>query len=164
MKAKSDGAYETDESAKLVLERGEGYRYGIAPKSAHYLIAVREEGGFGWTMFAVRSGVELTVWNEHPARWANPHSGVVDDETPFYPHSLLEAICTATETYSACAEAGVPLDCTDPATVRESLSRLDLYINSDAGVKWRAHRERLPPIKKRRRTQKRLDGGEDMTV
>jgi hypothetical protein len=164
LKAKSDSAYETDESAKLVLEIGEGHRYGIAPRSAHYLIAVRESGPFGWTMFAVRSGVELSIWNEHPSRWPNPHSGVVDDETPFYPHCLLEAICSAAEVYSACAEAGVPLDSTDPAMVREALSRFDLYINSNAGVKWRAHRDRMPPIKRRRRTQKRLDGGEDMTV
>lgn len=106
-----------------------------------------------WSFRATRSGAPIALHEDQPALpWQS---------TAWLPSTLQGAIEWGRDLYLAATAAGVPLHSEDLAEVQAALGPLTFIATDDGVVCERAFG---PKRKTRKMTQKRLDGGEDMTV
>lgn len=154
--------YEIDGRCKLIWSR-DGTRCGVSVPGTHDQLGIVDDNyPYGWQIVAIRSGVKVTIWDEWHENVVHPASGRVEDEVPLMMQSVHNAIATAQELYAAATAAGIAFEIEDASLLREALSRVAFVVSGPVGVSCRPFSP--PQPKRRKRTQKILDGGEDMTV
>jgi hypothetical protein len=155
------------ESRVKFLMRGDGLEALSVPDTHDQVCIAHGPNCYdppAYAFYATLTGVELPVWDERPDRRKHPGSGRVEDEQPYFSHGIDWAFADGLELFQAATVAGVPLSSSDEAAVRDALARVTFIVtDSDLPISFRrASPPRVP--KPRKLTQKRLDGGEDMTV
>ena len=162
-----DGAFGFSRNVQVVFRKYPN-DFGLTAPGTRLNICLVPRGSdcFGphtWKFCAVRSGIEIPVYDERPDRGPNPQSGKEEDEHSYFPQCLGTALKDGTDLAAAASSIPIILDSYDPVKVREALSTVTFAILGRHGMVCR-YEIRDVPKKRRRLTQKRLDGSEDITV